>query len=1083
MQRNYKSIILTLAFMLFTVVASASVVSIPDNQGNALFYKLDAELKSAILLKPTDGKAYQYVTVAIPEKVSHDGETYTVKEIGRDAFKNSKVLKEVSIPASITRIGGHAFKGCIALSTVNYNANNCRQAYEKRDNKLYSAFEDCASITKINLGGDVTYLPEYLFWGCTGITEITIPENVQQVSGATFLDCSSLSTLYFNAAKCVAMSSVVNGRTLPAFMNAPITVVKFGPLVTNIPAHAFSGFQGLTSIEIPEQITKIGGGAFRGCENLTTVVYNAADCGVSHSAKGETILPPFNNPSITTVTFGDKVEVIPDYLFWGCKGIQNLVLTPNISTIGESAFFDCASITSITIPEGVEVIKGRAFGGCQNLSLVNFNAVNCTNMTSLEKDKLIPAFEKSSITQIVFGENVTNIPDNAFADCISLNTLTIPSTVKNIGYKAFHNCVSLKTVTIPETIEQIGGLAFAGCDKLTSVTFNAAHCQGVTKIEDGKPLSAFQSLPSLKSVSFGPKVTVIPDYIFAGCEMLSKVVIPEKVRAIGGNSFVGCTSLNTVEFNAINCDISFSNNKTRMRSAFSSESITNVKFGNRVKNIPEYAFASCTRLASISFPDSLVSIGQYAFADCASLQKIEIPERVKHIKGGAFEGCINVRDINFNAIACQSASSIIDGKIVPAFASSSAYRITLGSKVESLPDYAFFKCTAATDVKFNKVLKRIGSFAFANASALDYIKIPEQLEYMGGGAFMDCEALSMVVYDAIRCEGSFQQSADSVIYPFDGQNKILDVFIGDDVESVPEGMFYNCKRMITLNIPKKVQQLGALAFGNCTELKTLNFLAENCENVSGMIGDSIKSAFHGCNKIAVVTFSPKMKIMPDYMLQNCNMIKRIVLPEKLTHIGNYAFQNCKLIKKVMLPLSCTSIGKGAFMGSGLTSMSLHDNVSEIGEGAFAQCKTLGNIMVKKKNIDFKMVKGVLYNSDMTRVLVAPVSRVAGKLVLPETVETIDAYAFNNCIRLTEIVLPEALYTIGEGAFFGCNAVKKIWVNAPSMPDTNGPIFTDYIKNAELIVAIGSMGDYMRGDSVWRGFKKTSENYYDKKKFQ
>ncbi len=1073
-----------LMFILITMFAGAASAATPitSSDGNTLWYDLNDSLKSAYLVRPADGSSYEYPTVSIPESFINGEITYSVKEIAREAFKGSKALKEVSIPRTITSIGGHAFKDCLALATVNYNANNCRQAYDKRKGKMFSAFEDCNSITKINFGDDVTYIPEYLFWGCAGIAEITIPENVITISGAAFIDCSALTTLNFNAAKCVAMSSEISGRTMPAFINAPISVINFGEMVTNIPSFAFFGFKGLASITIPSQITKIGGSAFRECPNLTNVKFNAEACAVSHTVKGETILPPFNNPAITTVSFGDNVERIPDYLFWGCKGIQNLTLNSNITEIGASAFYGCAALTSVTIPEGVTVIKGRAFSACTNLSLVNFNALNCTNMTSLENDKLIPAFEKSAITQVVFGDNVKTIPDNAFANCVSLNTITIPNTVKYIGYKAFNKCTSLKTVTIPEGVVQIGGLAFEGCDKLTSLTFNAINCQGVTKEEDKKILSAFQSLTALKTVKFGNKVTVIPDYILAGCSGVNEVTIPRKVRAIGGNAFVGCSSLNSVIYNAENCNISFSNNEKSTRSAFTSESITNVSFGSGVKNIPDYLFAGCVRVANIQLPDSLESIGQYAFAECAAINDITIPLMTKRVKGGAFKGCVNIRDIYFDAINCESMHSIIDGKVVPAFESESVYNIMFGKKVENVPDYAFYNCVSVEDVVFSKVLKKIGKYAFANIYSLTYLEIPEQLEHLGGAAFMNCEQLETVRYNAINCSGAFQLSGDSILYPFVGKNKITDVVIGKKVERIPEGMFFNAKKLEMLTIPKKIQQLGAYSFGKCPLLKTLDFQAVGCENVSGMVNDTMRSAFDGCPKLSIITLNSKIEKLPDYMFQNCASLKRVELHEGLTRIGNYAFQNCKLMATVRFPMSLVAIGDGAFMGSGVRKISIHEGISEIGEAAFAKCPTLSMISVKKKNEDFFSDKGILYSSDTTRILAAPV-RLAGKYIVRNAVATIDAYTFYNCKLITELVLPEALTYVGEKAFFYCNAVKKITVNAPSIPETPKAIFTDYIKNAELIVAVGSEGGYMRMDSNWRGFKKTSGNYNDKKKFK
>ncbi len=491
---------LLLLFLLFPSLSFA-FITVPNSQGYKLFYNVNDSLDIATLIKPADGSMYQYASVDIPEYINNNGNKYAVSIIDRDAFKGCEQLIEVTIPRTITAIGGHAFKDCANLATVNFNANNCRTASNSLRGQVYSAFEDCKSITKVSFGDHVTHIPEYLFWGCSGIVEITIPENVTHIAGGAFIDCSSLSTLRFNAMNCVSMASIKGeSRNISAFVNTPISTIVFGDLVRNIPAYAFFGLKGLTSIEIPKSVVVMGGAAFRECPNLSTVIFNAENCTVTHTVEGERILPPFNNPAITNVQFGDDVERIPNYLFWGCTGLQTIELDDNISEIGESSFYGCTSLTSVVIPESITIIKGGAFGGCSNLNEVYFNAVNCINMTSLENDKLLSAFEPKAITQIHFGNSVKNIPDNAFAECIALGDINLPKSLQHIGYKAFYGCTSLKSITIPDNVEQIGGLAFAECDNLSSVVFNASNCLGVTKIEEGKHLSAFQGLASLKSV-------------------------------------------------------------------------------------------------------------------------------------------------------------------------------------------------------------------------------------------------------------------------------------------------------------------------------------------------------------------------------------------------------------------------------------------------------------------------------------------------------------------------------------------------------------------------------------------------------
>lgn len=173
-----------------------------------------------------------------------------------------------------------------------------------------------------------------------------------------------------------------------------------------------------------------------------------------YNAAGKLSIP--ESVTYNGVTF--SVNSIGYAAFYGCSGINSLIIPISVTSIGPSAFQDCKGITTITIPNSVISIGDCAFMQCEGLaSVIIPNSVTSIGYAAFRDCK--------ELTSITIPNSVTTIKNETFKNCISLKTIIIPGSVTSIGYCAFEDCIGLFSITIdPKT--KIENDAFKGCNNL-----------------------------------------------------------------------------------------------------------------------------------------------------------------------------------------------------------------------------------------------------------------------------------------------------------------------------------------------------------------------------------------------------------------------------------------------------------------------------------------------------------------------------------------------------------------------------------------------------------------------------------------
>lgn len=474
-----------------------------------------------------------------------------------------------------------------------------------------------------------------------------------------------------------------------------------------------------------------------------------------------------------------------------------------------------------------------------------------------EKSVVIPATHD--------GKPVTYLLDNAFSNCITLQSITLPKSIKYIGNYAFSGCTSLTLMVIPDSVSQIGGAILQGCTALEALTipFFGIHRDGnYSYLAYAFTMPVEFSLETENVVPASLKSVILTDafqgYGFEGCTYLEFIKLPSDARIISSGAFEGCTALQTVIFpeqlqtvgrDAFSLDAPVVTKTDGVYYVndwviFADGNIQTASLAENTVGIAESAFSNCAKLTEIGLPDSVRTIGYYAFSNCKLLRTITLPDSLTVIEEGAFKGCSELASI------------------------------TIPEQITVIEPNAFRDCTKLREVSLHNGITSLGHYAFKNCSALVSIELPQALTEINNGVFMGCAALETV--------GSLPEQLASIQYfAFEGCEKL-------NLETV-DGISY----------------LGHWAI-KCDPQLTEASLREGTVGIAGM-------AFGNNKALQSVSLPNGLTYINAFAFDGCASLREITIPNRVTHIGYNAFFQTK-ITELILPDSVTHFEGGNFSG-------------------------------------------------------------------------------------------------------------------------------------------------------------------------
>lgn len=739
------------------------------------------------------------------------------------------------------------------------------------------AFLNNKTIKSVELAESLLTIGGSILSGCSNLEELVINDigKIRLVSSTNLFgkleyDNSYSAGGYYVPSNFTKLTLSGNGEIPDCAFKyvSKLKNVTINEGITSIGQSSFQRCTDLTNLYLPQSLKQINGCAFSNIHNIANLYFNGSIedwCHIEIVCTWTDTTPVNHDTSvymknenenfelITEITIPESITKINSYQFYDFGKVTKVNLNHYITSIGNDAFNGC-SLTSVIIPKSVKSIGAAAFSMLGDDSIIyceienkpsdwNENFTSCNNIIW----GYVGTFTQDGITYLIKTDH---------AEVIN---------------------VEGKDVIVPET-----------------VLYNGISYNVTTICNLGSP-------KDLTSIIITNGIITISDYAFYGCTNLKEVNLPNSLKYIGSNAFIGCKFLKRII----------------------------LPIG--IETINDYAFGDCISLKEVNFPNTLQEIGVAAFSGCNALEKIIFHNGIKTIEDYVFYGCNNLKEVYLPKGIETIGDSVFDSSAL------------IFVEEESCPDG--WNSNWLYGAYDNVIWGYVGTLTQDGVTYLVKTDHAEVTSIEG----VDVRIPEKVLYDGNEYPvttiktNSITSHIDSLYIP-----KIVEILEPQKDELSRVGRFYfgaNSKlESWSEYIREDINFVGQFVFDvqGFVETENIDYF------IKGNIAVIYKIKVDDPSIPTSIKFNGiSYNVTSIYSLGAPEILTKITLPEGITSIRFYAFNKCINLKEVNLPNSLQEICEGAFSSSGITSINIPGSVNTIWSNAFASCNNLTSVTLNK----------------------------------------------------------------------------------------------------------------------------------------